>query len=177
MLLALSCSGGVAQVTDVISIETAQGNIKVELHGKDCPQNVAAFKAFVRKQVYTGSAFHTRGPDYIFGGKPGPHAVKAMGESGNFSAQKAPPGEFTLEHRRGALIVARTAGSCNPDKRTNSTQFTISLEDSPTTSREYTAIGYVVEGMEAVDKIAAILNDSKAKAADTRIKRIKVLSK
>lgn len=56
--------------------------------------------------------------------------------------------------------MARTTGSCNPAKSSNSTQFTIYRKDIPTSEGEFTVFGYVSEGMEVVEAIAEHLTPS-----------------
>ena len=66
-------------------------------------------------------------------------------------------GEFTsnrflneLKHTRGVLSMARTM-----DPNSAGSQFFIMHEDAPHLDGQYAAFGKVIEGMEAVDKIAA----------------------
>lgn len=135
-------------------IKTSEGDFVVEIDSGSAPRAATQFKQFVRDNVYRDSTFD-QVPDgnEIQGGKPGPHCRKYSG-GGNFSPAKAAPGEFTLSHKSGAVVFARTVGSCNPDKTCNSTQFCIYLEDKPQNEGEFTVFGHVVEGMEVVRKIA-----------------------
>ena len=56
-----------------------------------------------------------------------------------------------LKHTRGTLSMARTS---DPDSA--SSQFFIMHEDAPHLDTQYAAFGRVTEGIEVVDKIAAV---------------------
>ena len=62
--------------------------------------------------------------------------------------------ENTLRHTRGVLSMARAN---NPDSA--GSQFFIMHADAPHLDGQYAAFGKVVEGMEAVDEIAAVPTD------------------
>ncbi len=137
------------------ALVTGEGAVLIELDPVAAPKAVAQFQQFVRDSVYDESSFD-QVPDgnKIQGGKPGPKCRIKLSGSGNFSSAKAPPGEFALRHTAGAVVFARTVGSCNPDKTCNSSQFCIYLEDKPQNEREFTVFGRVVEGLDVVRKIA-----------------------
>lgn len=136
-------------------VKTSEGTIVIELDRMAAPKAVAQFQQFVRGGVYDRSVFD-QVPDgnEIQGGKPGPDSRIKLSAAGNFSSALAPPGEFTLKHTEGAVVFARTVGSCNPAKTCNSSQFCIYLEDKPQNEGEFTVFGRVVEGMDVVRKIA-----------------------
>lgn len=154
MFAALSASLFAVDSLSRATIKTTEGNIVIELDRASAPHAVSQFKQFVRDNVYGDSTFD-QAPDgnEIQGGKPGGRCRNHSG-SGNFSHTKGSPGEFALKHTSGAVVFARTVGSCNPDKTCNSTQFCIYLEDKPQNEGEFTVFGRVVEGMDVVQKIA-----------------------
>lgn len=134
---------------------TSEGTVLIELDPVAAPKAVAQFQQFVRDSVYDDSSFD-QVPDgnEIQGGKPGPKCRIKLSGSGNYSSSKAPPGEFTLKHSVGAVVFARTVGSCNPGKTCNGSQFCIYLEEKPQNEKEFTVFGRVVEGLDVVRKIA-----------------------
>ncbi len=156
VLIALwNCPLSAADSLPRAALVTGEGTVLIELDPVAAPKAVAQFKEFVREGVYDDSSFD-QVPDgnEIQGGKPGPRCRIKLSGSGNFSSAKAPPGEFALKHTAGAVVFARTVGSCNPDKTCNSSQFCIYLEDKPQNEREFTVFGRVVEGLDVVRKIA-----------------------
>jgi len=159
--LLLTC--GAAFSREQLAIETSIGKITVTLDSEKAPKNVMFFLKHMEEGVYQGSAFHSVDQTNIMGGIPAKTA-SGYSSSGNMSCRKGAPGEFNLKNVRGALVLGRTVGGCNPLKNSNSTQFGIYFADDPKDQGEFTVIGYVTEGMDVVDKIASALK-SKSKTA------------
>jgi peptidyl-prolyl cis-trans isomerase B (cyclophilin B) len=85
--------------------------------------------------------------------------------NGTGGSKKTIKGEFAsngvnnpIEHKRGVISMAR---SMMPDSA--SSQFFIMHEDAPHLDGNYAAFGHVVEGMDAVDEIAAVRTDMRDK--------------
>jgi len=143
----------------MIVIEMDNGRtIKIELDHNAAPITAANFEELVKKGFYDGLTFHRviRG-FMIQGGDP---LGNGMGGS-----KKTIKGEFAsngvnnpIEHKRGVISMAR---SMMPDSA--SSQFFIMHEDAPHLDGNYAAFGHVVEGMDAVDEIAAVPTDFRDK--------------
>jgi len=124
------------------NIETAKGNIVVELFDGDAPSTVANFETLINKGYYDGLTFHRVVPGFVIqGGCP-----KGTGTGG--------PG-YTIKceinpnkHLRGALSMAHAG------KDTGGSQFFICLGDFPHLDGVHTVFGKVLEGMDVVDSIA-----------------------
>ena len=125
------------------------GKIVCELYPEKAPQSVRNMIALANKGFYDGLIFHRVISGFMIqGGCP-----KGTGTGGpGYSIR----GEFTsnrflnqLKHTRGVLSMARTM-----DPNSAGSQFFIMHEDAPHLDGEYAAFGKVVEGMEAVDRIA-----------------------
>jgi len=125
-----------------IKIETAHGEVLIELYPDTAPNTVANFKALAGKGFYDGLKFHrviagfmAQGGDPEGTGRGGPgYKVKA-----EFNARK---------HVRGTLAMARSA---SPDSA--GSQFYICFGPQPHLDGQYTIFGQVVEGMDVVDQI------------------------
>lgn len=141
--------------TDQVEIEVANyGKIKVGLDANAAPITVANFKQLVNDGFYNGLTFHRIIKDFMMqGGDP-----KGDGTGGS---EKTIKGEFTengvnnlLAHTRGAISMARSS-----DMDSASSQFFIVHQTSSNNSKsldgKYCCFGYVLEGMEIVDKIIA----------------------
>ena len=143
----------------MIVIEMDNGRtIKIELDHSAAPITAANFEELVKEGFYDGLTFHRviRG-FMIQGGDP---LGNGMGGS-----KKTIKGEFAsngvnnpIEHKRGVISMAR---SMMPDSA--SSQFFIMHEDAPHLDGNYAAFGHVVEGMDAVDEIAAVRTDMRDK--------------
>lgn len=136
----------------MIIIEMENGKtIKIQLDASAAPLTVANFKKLVREGFYNGLTFHRVIPGFMIqGGDP-------LG-NGMGGADKQIKGEFAqngvqnpLRHTRGVISMARAS-----DPNSASSQFFIMHADAPHLDGAYAAFGCVVEGMEAVDEIAAV---------------------
>jgi peptidyl-prolyl cis-trans isomerase B (cyclophilin B) len=147
------------QVTDLVAIEMENGDkIIVELYPEIAPITVENFKNLVSESYYDGIIFHRVIAGFMIqGGDP---TGTGMGGS-----SKKIKGEFKingvnnpLSHKRGVISMARTQ---IPDSA--SSQFFICHADATFLDGQYAAFGAVVEGIEAVDKIAAVKTDFRDK--------------
>lgn len=134
----------------VITMDTNEV-IKLELYPEIAPETVANFEKLVNSGFYNGLTFHRviRG-FMIQGGCP-----KGNGTGGPGWTIK---GEFAsngfkndLKHTRGVISMARTAAP-----NSAGSQFFIMHRDAPHLDGQYAAFGKVVEGMDVVDRIAAV---------------------
>lgn len=140
----------------IVTITMKGGDvIKLELYPEIAPNTVNNFISLVKKGYYDGIIFHRVIEGFMIqGGDP-----KGVGSGGPGYTIK---GEFAkngfkkndLRHARGVISMARTmmpnsAGS----------QFFIMHQNAPHLDGQYAAFGKVIEGIEVVDKIAAVETD------------------
>lgn len=156
--------------TELILITMENGDeIKAELYPEAAPKTVENFLKLVDEKFYDGLIFHRVIKGFMIqGGDP---TGTGMGGSkdtivGEFRANGF---QNDLAHTRGVLSMARTN---MPDSA--SSQFFIMHQDAPHLDGQYAAFGKVVEGMEAVDKIASTKTNWQDKPLkDQRIKTIR----
>ena len=156
--------------TELILITMENGDeIKAELYPEAAPKTVENFLKLVDEKFYDGLIFHRVIKGFMIqGGDP---TGTGMGGSkdtivGEFRANGF---QNDLEHTRGVLSMARTN---MPNSA--SSQFFIMHQDAPHLDGQYAAFGKVVEGMEAVDKIASTKTNWQDKPLkDQRIKTIR----
>ncbi len=137
----------------VIELENGK-KIKLELYPEIAPITVANFEKLVKKGFYDGLTFHRVIPGFMIqGGCPNGNGTGNAGEriKGEFALNGVPN---DLKHTRGVLSMARAA-----DPNSASCQFFIMHKDAPHLDGSYAAFGKVVEGIEAVDEIAAVETD------------------
>lgn len=165
--------------TDKCVIEVKDyGTITVGLDSNAAPITVENFKKLVNEGFYNGLTFHRIISDFMIqGGDP-----NGDGTGGSSETIK---GEFTsngvnnyLAHTRGAISMARSSANDSA-----SSQFFIvhktSTNNSKSLDGKYACFGYVLEGMEVVDKICESVqttdsNGSVAKANQPVITSIKM---
>lgn len=156
--------------TELILITMENGDeIKAELYPEAAPKTVENFLKLVDEKFYDGLIFHRVIKGFMIqGGDP---TGTGMGGSkdtivGEFRANGF---QYDLAHTRGVLSMARTN---MPNSA--SSQFFIMHQDAPHLDGQYAAFGKVVEGMEAVDKIASVKTNWQDKPLkDQRIKTIR----
>ncbi len=138
----------------LVTIQTEQGKIEIELYPDIAPNTVSNFLSLIRKKFYDGTTFHRIIPKFMIqGGDPkgdgtgGPgYCIKGEFTSNHF--------ENSLQHTRGVVSMARAV---NPNSA--GSQFFIMVDDSPYLDGEYAAFGKVVTGMEEVDRIVSVPRD------------------
>ena len=139
----------------MVTIQMENGKeIKIELYPQIAPITVENFISLVKDGFYDGLTFHRVIPGFMIqGGCPDGTGMGGPGHTikGEFLSNGV---ENTLRHTRGVLSRARAN---NPDSA--GSQFFIMHADAPHLDGQYAAFGKVVEGMEAVDEIAAVPTD------------------
>jgi len=128
------------------------GAIRIELLQDKAPQTVANFEKLARQGFYDGTTFHRVIPGFVIqGGDPNTRDrdPRNDGLGGPGYTIKA---EFNdTPHVRGTVSMARSNA---PDSA--GSQFFIVLADHHELDGQYTAFGRVVDGMDVVDRIAAV---------------------
>ena len=128
------------------------GTMTAELYPDKAPKTVENFLNLVKSGFYSGLIFHRVISGFMI---QGGGYNEAFGETdapaikGEFAANGFPQND--LKHTRGVLSMARTN---NPNSA--SSQFFIMHQNAPYLDRQYAGFGAVIEGIEVVDKIAAV---------------------
>ena len=130
------------------------GNVIIELYPKISPNAVQRFKKLVESKAYDNSAFHrvikdtlVQAGDLEFGKKGSLNYAKiGTGKSGlgTINSEIDTPFDF----KKGSVGLARSKSY-----NTEDSQFFIILRDEPLYETEYTPIGKVIYGLEALKKI------------------------
>ena len=138
----------------IVTMETSEGTIKIELYPEIAPNTVNNFIDLVNKGFYNGLSFHRviRG-FMIQGGCPEGTGIGGPGYSiaGEFSHNGF---KNDLKHEAGVISMAR---AYSPNSA--GSQFFIMHEKSPHLDGEYAAFGKVIEGMDIVNNIAETQTD------------------
>ncbi|MCD8301191.1 MAG: peptidylprolyl isomerase [Clostridiales bacterium] len=139
----------------IVTIEMENGDIiKAELYPETAPNTVNNFISLANRGYYDGVIFHRVIPGFMIqGGDPqgtgtgGPgYCIKGEFASNGFKND--------LAHDPGVLSMARTMV-----KDSAGSQFFIMHAKAPHLDGEYAAFGKVIEGLDAVDKIATVKTD------------------
>ena len=139
-------------VTDYVKITVkGYGDIVLRLRPDVAPKSVANFQKLVKNGHYEGKIFHRVIQEFMIqgGGYDGTNTLhKADTVQGEFKSNGV---QNDLLHVRGVISMARTD---DPDSASN--QFFICDATSEHLNGKYAAFGYVLAGMDTVDKIAAV---------------------
>ena len=139
----------------VAVIETSMGTIAIELLPAQAPASVDNFLEYVRDGFYAGTIFHRVVPGYVIqGGGFTPDLVEKAG-------RPPIPNEAAngLHNVRGSVGMARQQAL-----RSATSQFYINISSNRELDHRgytpddfgYAVFGRVVEGMDVVDRIAAV---------------------
>ncbi len=140
--------------TDYVIIDVKDfGSIVLRLYPEVAPETVANFKKLVSEKFYDGLTFHRIIEGFMIqGGCPKGDGTGDAGATikGEFSANGF---ANNLLHNRGVLSMAR-----GNENNSASCQFFIvhSTEGSTHLNGSYASFGYVIHGMDVVDKIAEV---------------------
>jgi peptidylprolyl isomerase len=130
------------KLENTIYLYINEGKVVIEMLPDVAPNHVKQIKKLVRNGFYDGLTFHRVIEGFMAqGGDP---SGDGTGGSGNKIIA-----EFSkLSHTRGAVSMAR---AMDPDSADS--QFFIVTSDSTFLDGQYTIWGYVISGMEFVDKL------------------------
>jgi len=139
----------------VVTITMDNGDVmKAELYPEIAPNTVKNFISLINKGFYDGKIFHRVISGFMIqGGCPNGNGMGGPGYciKGEFSQNRF---KNDLKHTPGVLSMARAMA---PDSA--GSQFFIMHKDSPHLDGSYAAFGKVTEGLDIVDKIAAVQTD------------------
>lgn len=136
----------------MITIVTCHGDIVIELLEDAAPVSCENFRQYAADGFFTDTIFHRVIPNFMIqaGGLTADMSRKRTREA---IRNEAANGEKNL---RGTIAMARTS-----DKDSATSQFFINLQDNPFLDHGGRDYGYavfakVIEGMDVVDRIAAV---------------------
>ena len=155
-----------------VKLETSMGDIVIELNEKAAPVTVKNFLRYAEENFYDGTIFHRVIPNFMIQGG-GFKSDMQQKETHEPIINEAKNG---LKNDRGTIAMARTN---NPNSAT--AQFFInhrnndSLNYSPQ-NPGYAVFGKVIEGMDVVDKIAAVKTSQKGQYSDVPVEPVVIKS-
>lgn len=132
-------------------IETAKGNVEIELFAADAPKSVEHLLGLVRRGFYRGLRFHRVEASLVQIGDP---LTRDMSRRGYWGAggSGTPIGVAEISKRR-THVRGTVALGHSGDPRYADSHIYIMKRPSPSLDGKHAIIGRVVRGMEVVDKI------------------------
>jgi cyclophilin family peptidyl-prolyl cis-trans isomerase len=141
----------------MIRFETTLGDFTIEFFEKEAPESVANFTRYIDDEFFDGTIFHRIVPGFV---------IQGGGFTEDMSQKRTNPpvkneADNGLKNSRGSLSMARTN-----DINSATSQFFVNLKDNDFLDHSRGNFGYAVfarvtQGMDVVDKIAAVATGRK----------------
>ncbi|MFA5239733.1 MAG: peptidylprolyl isomerase [Phycisphaerae bacterium] len=156
-----------------VKLETTMGDIVIELDAKAAPVTVKNFLAYTEEGFFDGTIFHRVIPNFM---------IQGGGFTSDMAEKETHPPIINeanngLKNDRGTIAMARTN---DPDSATS--QFFINHQKNDFLNYAgpgkpgYAVFGKVVDGLETVDKIAAVATGQKGPHGDVPVEPIVIKS-
>jgi cyclophilin family peptidyl-prolyl cis-trans isomerase len=136
----------------MVRFETSHGGFTIELYDEDAPQTVANFLRYVDEGFFDGTIFHRIVPGFV---------IQGGGLTSDFASKKthAPVRNEAangVRNQRGTLSMART-----DEIHSATSQFFVNLADNDFLDHRpgqygYAVFGRISDGMDVIDRIAAV---------------------
>jgi peptidyl-prolyl cis-trans isomerase A (cyclophilin A) len=156
----------------MIKFETSHGPFTVELYEKEAPVSAANFLKYVDDGFFDGCIFHRIVPGFV---------IQGGGLTKDFASKKtraaiANEAKNGLKNGRGTLSMARTS-----DINSATSQFFVNLSDNAFLDNGprdfgYAVFGRVTDGMDVIDKIAAVKTGTRKGYQDAPLEDVVILS-
>jgi peptidyl-prolyl cis-trans isomerase B (cyclophilin B) len=160
----------VAELAGVRAVlETAAGRMTVELFPDRAPTHVRQFLRLAVAGVYDGTAFHRIARGFVIQGGHLPTRREPLDERQQSFVRMLQPEFNDTPHELGTLSMAR-----GDDPASASSSFFIVLARTPSLDRQYTAFGRVVDGLDVVEKIAAVPVEGETPIERVELRRVVV---
>ena len=163
----------------VFDIVTSMGVIKIKLYA-DTPKHRENFAKLALEKYYDGMLFHRVINGFMIqGGDPLTKDAANKARFGTGGPDYTVPAEFVPEHKhkKGALAAARRGDAVNPYRESSGSQFYL-VQDERNCAQldgQYTVFGETIEGLDVIDKIAAVQTDGRdCPLQDVKIVTIKL---
>jgi peptidyl-prolyl cis-trans isomerase A (cyclophilin A) len=156
----------------MIRFETSLGDFTIELFEKEAPESVANFTRYIEDGFFDGTIFHRIVPGFV---------IQGGGFTEDMTQKKTKPpvkneADNGLKNKRGTLSMARTN-----DINSATSQFFVNLKDNDFLDHSRGNFGYAVfakvtEGMDVIDKIAAVETGRKRGFDDVPVETVTMKS-
>lgn len=134
--------------TYTATVKTSCGEFKIKLDPARAPKTGGAFVTLAKDGFFDGTTFHRVAKGFVVqGGDPQGDGTGGPG----FSVVETPPED--LQYTRGVVAMAKTGAEA---AGTSGSQFFVVTGEDTGLPPDYALLGEVTEGMENVDKIAAV---------------------
>lgn len=138
-----------------VVMQTSKGNIVIEMFPDKAPNHVRHFLRLASLGVYDKTAFHRIAPGFVIQAGDLNTRTEPVPQAAQQYVVKIKAELNDVKHTAGIVSMAR-----GEEIDSALTSFFIVLADQPPLDGTYTVFGKVVEGMDVVEKIAAVPTDN-----------------
>jgi cyclophilin family peptidyl-prolyl cis-trans isomerase len=156
----------------MVRFQTSHGDFTIELYAQDAPKTVENFLRYVDEGFFDGTIFHRVVPGFV---------IQGGGLTADFQQKPTHPpvkneADNGVRNERGTLSMARTE-----EIHSATSQFFVNLSDNEFLDHRpgqygYAVFGRVTEGMEVIDKIAAVHTGRRRGHADAPMEDVVIRS-
>ena len=156
----------------MVRFQTTLGDFTIELYSQEAPISAENFLRYAREQFFDGTIFHRVIPGFVI---QGGGLTPDMEQKSNHAPIKN-EAHNGLKNERGTLSMARTN-----DIHSATSQFFVNLKDNDFLDHKpgsygYAVFGRVMQGMEVVDRIAAVQTGRRRGHQDVPVEDVLVVS-
>jgi cyclophilin family peptidyl-prolyl cis-trans isomerase len=156
-----------------ISFGATKEVVVIALYPESAPQTVANFIDLCESKFFDGLAFHRAIENFLVQtGDPLTADEDKRDQWGTGGEDRSITAEIRRSHRVGSVAMARRSDNVNPSRKSNGSQFYISLGNYSALEGKYTVFGQVVSGLDVLQHISKMPVDSN----DCPVARIEVNS-
>jgi cyclophilin family peptidyl-prolyl cis-trans isomerase len=125
----------------LVVIETSLGDITIKLLDDKAPKHAANFRKLAKDKFFEGTTFHRVIPGFMIQGgdpnsKDGDRSNDGMGGP-DYTVEA----EIGVSHDRGVVAAARQGDQVNPERRSNGSQFYITVAPAKFLDGQYSVFG------------------------------------
>jgi cyclophilin family peptidyl-prolyl cis-trans isomerase len=131
----------------VATVATSCGEIVIDLNTDGAPETVNSFVFLAREGFYDGQVIHRISEDFVF--QAGDPSADGTGGPGYVVADEFPEADF--EYEEGVVAMANRGS-----RSTGSQFFVVTGPDGRFLTNQFSVLGRVVSGQDAIDRIMAV---------------------
>ena len=156
----------------MLRFNTTLGEFTVELFDKEAPISAENFLRYVDDKHFDGTIFHRVVPGFVIQGG----GLTAGMQPKKTRAPIANEATNGLKNTRGTLSMARTN-----EVNSATSQFFVNLKDNAFLDHSkaqfgYAVFGRIVEGLDVIDKIAAVRTGTRQQYQDAPLEDVTIVS-
>lgn len=146
--------------------------VVIDLFEESAPLTTENFRKLARKGFYSKLEFHRAFPGILVQTGDPQSRNRHRDKVGTGGPGYTLPAEINRKTGTGTLAMGRLPDEINPARRSNGSQFFITLKSMPEYNGKYTVFGEVISGLDTIEAISREATDSN----DYPVKEVQIRS-